>query len=321
MLGHTARTYALLLGAAREQYWYEKIDDLVGGLGASRGSRHFVNALLFARGVPEYLPLSNAHVRHASRVAFVDTLAAQWQQHPSQRLYLATFAGLRGVTTLARPAINLVVFQRAIDAALRHRNLSGVFSFEFDIVRTAGGIDNPVLFHAHGIIRYDGPGKFQFKRTRADLRASPAFPGWDGAVGAHLKPICRTEQDLLTVANYLADPVHQLKRLQPHPKIEGRRRLRATRTGFTAALALRGTQLQSLLSIRDTVLGVGAFGAELRRGWWQRLQANLPRQAAQGPVIERALVNTLWQSINAQRPSLAGYGNIRIATRSRACGA
>ncbi|MGI4732996.1 MAG: hypothetical protein ACRYFW_14795 [Janthinobacterium lividum] len=234
-------------------------------------------------------------------------------------LYFVTFAGARAATALTEPVFDFVPFQRAVYQALRHRGLSGILSFEFDIVRRRPPMsDFPVLFHGHGVVQPIDSDAFVFADVRDSLGASPAFPRWDGATGAHIKRIQPRCLDVHRVAAYLADPFHQLKRLQPHRTRPGQRQLRSTRDGLTPALALRATELQSHLSVRDTVFGVGELGQQLRAAWLRRLFDYLPREAGQGAAVSPGEVAGLWAHLRRLDGSDARWGPAQLRTRSSA---
>jgi hypothetical protein len=175
-----------------------------------------------------------------------------------------------------------------------------------------------VLWHAHGFVEPLDPGSFHFKKERERLAASSAFPGWNLTDGLHIKPIKRTVDDIERVAVYMADPFHQLKLRYPHPTLPGRLTMRGTRSNYGSKIILRGTEMQSHLSVYDAVLGIGALGAELRGEWARLVHAWERRRQRKFMIVEGpASVDGLWRRIHAANPQL-GFAPCRIVTRSSA---
>ncbi|TPG21697.1 hypothetical protein EAH87_04415 [Sphingomonas koreensis] len=112
---------------------------------------------------------------------------------------------------------------------------------------------------------------------------------------------------------YLADPFHQLKRVQPHRRLERRNMLRSTREGITSAIAVRAGELQSRLGLRDMVFGVGDFGRQLRQQWWATVSASLPQRDDGATLQDTA---ALWQRLYPQLPAAAEWCPPEFTTRS-----
>ncbi|MGI4765115.1 MAG: hypothetical protein ACRYGP_08635 [Janthinobacterium lividum] len=312
-----ALNHALYASSEREEFWFRRVNKAIDRLNIARHHRKTLDALLFDRVVPAQLPMSNQHVRNASRRAFIETVIARRRLEPSIPLLFLTFAGSRGATVLSSPEFDMVAFQRAVYACLRRHGLSGMFSFEFDVVlRRPPETDWTVLFHCHGIASPVEPDRFNIKPIRESMAKSAAFPVWDGAAGTNIKILGSRHIDASRASVYLCDPFHQLKRVQPHKTKPDRHVMRSTRDKLTPGLAIRATEIQSYLPVRDTVFGVGDVGVELRRQWLQCLADHLPVEASQGPSLLPSEVAQLWHHVHAQGSLQAPSGPISIVTRS-----
>ena len=220
-------------GLRRERFWRAQVDRALSALTLDKAERRIICSALFDRPTRGPLLLGNQHVRNASRTSMVSTMCDLFESEPGRKLYLITGGGLRGVKTLGDPSTDLVVFERAIDKKLRRHHLSGLLSFEFDIVKPRGNeTDYPVLWHAHGLVGREDGLPIGFEELRNTFAASRAFPSWNDGVGLHVKPVRRTIADLARSAAYLADPIHQLKVRYPDPKRPSRLKMRSTRSGF-----------------------------------------------------------------------------------------
>jgi hypothetical protein len=308
-----ART-AMARSADRESFWRKNIDAGLCRLQPQLRLLKKLNAMLFDRGIDGPLLLSNQHVRDVSRAAFLNVLGGEYDTDPTAQYYLVTAGGTRGVSTLRQPVADLVSLQRAVDKAMRRVGLSGIFSFEFDIVRPLQSEnDYPVLAHAHGVVRPIDRSNFKFRDVEDGFAASRGFQEWNGGVGLHITPIIRTATDIATVAVYLADPMHQLKFRYPNKL--GEMKMRATRSKFPPEIILRGTELQSYVSAPDAVFGIGEIGVQWRREWWAQVrQWQLSSRGHASAVIEGRRAR-IWERLWSAAPQF-GFEPCQIATRS-----
>jgi hypothetical protein len=315
--GGYERFEAIRRGQRREAYCRDQIERALRSKQLAPSERDFLKATLFDPPTHSPLLVANAHVRTASRNAFIKVICDLFEDDPSRKLYLVTAAGARSVRTLSDPGVDLVPLQRAIDKTLRRRLLTGVLAFEFDIVVPKDGAsDYPVLWHSHGIVGREDGKAIGLADTRRAFAASRAFPPWNGAVGLHIVPIKRTMADIARVAAYLADPFHQLKLRYPHPDLVGRKKMKGTRSGYPPAVILRALEIQTQLRLFDTVFGVGPLGTRLRDRWSQAVQLALPVAYEKADFVGPAL-EELFARINAQHSDFA-FQPPRITTRSNA---
>jgi hypothetical protein len=308
---------ALRRGLRRERQSRQTVERALAALPGAEADAELLRHILFDRPVRAPLLWCNAHVRTAGRMALVRIANEIFASDPHRQFYLVTTAGSRWVRGLRTPDVDLTALQRATDKSMRHRGLSGMFAFEFDIViPDPDESDYPLAWHGHGIVsRLDGK-PAGLKKLKKAFAASRAFPPWNDAVGLHITAVKRTPGDLARVLAYLCDPVHQLKLRYPDPKRPGRRKMRGTYRNFPPAVVLRGVELQSHINVFDTVFGVGPLGTAWRDQWRMSVREDLLVDDA-GTNDPGVALDRIWERINAARPEW-GFATPDILTRSRA---